>query len=513
MLFFSLCFTRISCDARKSLPWHRSRSPRPFLLILLILLIGCCQFLTGCRPSEDSKSLPIPQGESSLETVTPEPLVLLVVDTAADQLGNAIARQWTAEMGGEIEVLSLPPDQFATEDYQLPAGVDVLIYPVPLLGELESRRRLLEFSPKVWSDDEFNRTELLPMYRSKLIRHANRTWAIPLGGPQFALMYDRDWLEEQGGQIPDLWEDWLQRLDQAGSTEPQGSDPSQIFQMPLAEGWAAQMFLLRAGSMIRSRGRLSTVFDRSTMQPLLDSIPFRKALEDLQQLIQGNPSQLALTPADVFRNILTGQAKSGITWLHPTMDSPMTSGDRDKPAVNIGFARLPGQANWFDSSTERWIRRGPDDGIRSDLIGFAGRLASVSSNSRVSDQGFEFLGWLGNKTTALKTIAGDPDFGPFRSSHLGNPTRWSGERVSEQAAQEYSDLILAIQEQDINFMFPRIPGRDRYLAALDRNIRSCLGGELDPGTALKNTSQEWEKITESIGRNRLIQELRKDAGL
>jgi multiple sugar transport system substrate-binding protein len=485
----------------------------PWTPALLVLLIGCCYFLTGCRPAEDSRPPGKLPGQSSLETVTPEPLVLMVVDAAGDQIGNAIARQWTAEMGGVIQVLSLAPRQFAAEDYQLPAEVDVLIYPVTLLGELESRRRLLELSRKVWSADEFNRTELLPIYRSKLVRHANRNWGIPLGGPQFALMYDREWLQQQGGRIPDLWEDWLVHLQQAGSTEQEVADRRPIFQMPLAEGWAAQMFLLRVGSMIRSRGRLSTVFDRSTMQPLLESTPFQKGLEDLKQLLQDDLTQLELTPADVFRNVLTGQARSGITWLHPMLESQQASNDRDLPGVNIGFGSLPGQSHWFDSATERWIRRSPDDSLRSDLIGFAGRLASVSSSSRVSDQGFEFLAWLGNKTTALKTIAGDPYFGPFRASQLGNPTRWSGEGVSEQAAQEYADLILGIQEQDISFMFPRIPGRDRYLAALDQKIRSCLRGELDAATALKNAARDWEEITESIGRNRLIQELRKDAGL
>ena len=46
---------------------------------------------------------------------------------------------------------------------------------------------------------------------------------------------------------------------------------------------------------------------------------------------------------------------------------------------------------------------------------------------------------------------------------------------------------------------PRIPGRERYLAALDEAVQRALAGEAAPQTALDEAARRWREITAELG--------------
>ena len=50
-------------------------------------------------------------------------------------------------------------------------------------------------------------------------------------------------------------------------------------------------------------------------------------------------------------------------------------------------------------------------------------------------------------------------------------------------------------------MVPRIPGVDQYMAALDVAVRSALQNSVTPSEALVEAARQWEKITDSLGRD------------
>ena len=267
-------------------------------------------------------------------------------------------------------------------------------------------------------------------------------------------------------------------------------------------------FFARAAPLIRNRGKLSTVFDRQTMKPLISEPPFVRALEDLRRLA-ADQSQLDLTPADIYSHILEGQVAIGMSWpgKHAKDEN---SPDATAP---VGVVAVPGSEQWFDSQNQNWNLRPAEDSMHVDLIGFSGIVASVSRDSRNAEWAFRFLEWLSSKSISLITAAGSTRSGPFRASHLGDPTRWTGSGVTDEGARQYADLIRNCNKQTVVLMFPRIPGREEYLDVLDRNVRECLLGKLEPAAALSLVAGQWEEITEKIGRPGQIIQLRKDAGL
>ena len=84
--------------------------------------------------------------------------------------------------------------------------------------------------------------------------------------------------------------------------------------VPLAEGWAAKSFVAIAAPYARKKGRLSVLFERRTMKPLIASEAFVRALEELKSLAKLNPESLQWTPQDIFENIVQGKLSAGVTW-------------------------------------------------------------------------------------------------------------------------------------------------------------------------------------------------------
>jgi multiple sugar transport system substrate-binding protein len=471
-------------------------------LISAILLL-----LTGCP----KPATPISRGGDDLEkTSVPDTLTVLLIDD--DLIGTAIARHWSAESGGTLELSNLTSLELRETDFAIPQDVDVVIYPCGLIGELESRKLLVPFSRKIWQSEEYKKDELLRIYRNFTPKHRNETWGVPLGGPVFTLVFSQSVASDLVASDidPGASLDWdrLRELVDKRRAQP---DSNFQFKMPLANGWAVQVFLARSASLIRSRGRLSTVFERGTMQPLINSKPFVLALNDIKTLMGRDNTQLELNPAELFREIARGQTSLGLTW--PTPPSIDAEGGLDGPQTELYFASLPGSDQWYEHKSDRWIQRSPMEATHYDLIGFAGMLGSVTTYSRNTDDAFEFLAWLGNKSTPLKTLIYSPNSGPFRASHLGNLSLWCDDSISDDSARRYAEVIDAMNQRDIVFMFPRIPHRQEYLNVMDDNVRGFLSGAGTAEDCLEQTAKQWNEITDRLGREKMIAELSKESGL
>jgi ABC-type glycerol-3-phosphate transport system substrate-binding protein len=483
--------------------------------------VGLIVAISGC-PKTSAPDESATEASSEGDDLGPNPLTLLVLDD--DQLGDTIARQWSARRNGELTIVNQTSTEFADANFEIAPNIDVLIYPPGMLGELESRDRLLQIPRKVWASEELNKDEFLRHSRSTLVRHGNETWGVPLGAPQFALMYNADRLNELKLEIPKDWDRFgsfigkLEKSNPASEKKGDGSRRITNIELPLGRHWACQVFLARVAPAIRSRGKLSTVFDRNTLIPLIVELPFVEALAELKKIADGAPEQLELTPAEIYRHVLTGQTIVGMTWPSNTFAVPgpirkKRDSNRDTNDAAIGFARLPGSAQWWDPDNAQWTVRGPGNEHRVDLMAVTGLMGSVSQSSRNTSTAFNFLQWLSSKSISLVTVVESPLSGPFRASHLGDPVRWTGTEISDSAAQQYGEVIQFANDQDVVLMFPRIPGRQRYLDALDQHIRHCLQGQSEPAAALEAVALEWEEITDALNRKQQAAELRNDAGL
>ena len=100
-----------------------------------------------------------------------------------------------------------------------------------------------------------------------------------------------------------------------------------------------------------------------------------------------------------------------------------------------------------------------------------------------------------------------------RTNHLANPAHWLDLGTSAADANQFTDLFrLANNSSRVMFCL-RIPGRDRYLAALDKAVLRVLQKESSASEALADASHQWEEITDQLGRQKQSRAYRQSLGL
>lgn len=496
-----------------AIPVSRTRSwavPATWLILLAGLLI----VWPGCSRNEET---PVAPTEQTITTLNP--LTMLVVGD--DQLGGRIARQWSARRDGKLNINSVALDEFVSGGFEIDGAVDIIVYPPGLIGDLNSRDRLIALPKDVWNSDGINKIELLRHFRVTIARRGNETWAVPLGGPNFAMLCNRQLFESVSLGPPDTWDE-LDRdlekirlaLESDSSTGSRASRLTAAVDMPLAKGWAAQTFLARVAPAVCHRGKLSTVFDRRTMEPLIASPPFIEALEHLKAI--ATPRSLELNPAGVFDLANSGQSAIALGWPARGFENQAGGSDLSADESNqdpITIHPIPGMDRWYDQQNNIWIKRSDTDDIRVDLIGFSGLAASVSAGSRNETTAMDFIQWLPSKSISLLTLVESPGVGPFRASHLGDASRWTGDAISVDVADQYADVIAANHERSLVMLFPRIPGQSVYLEILDNAVRDFLTGSKTAEETLDSVAKKWDATTEKIGRKEQIKEFKRETGV
>lgn len=495
---------------------HTTSASLVILLIGFFLLSG----LAGCNETVEPE-----QKVAAPVAVKPDPLVMLVVGEL--EVGNRIARQWQALEDGELEIIGMSVQDFIANDFNAPEGeaVDVMVYPPAMVAELVNRERIRKVPTELIQSSDFNKFGLLKHFRVSIIRHEGETWAVPLGAPNFSLLANSKVLGEKS--IPGNWSRMSRTLSQISSWDEGNPDEIQFpakVDMPLAERWAAWTFLARAAPSVCNRGKLSTVFDRENIQPLINLPPFVEALEQLK-LIASERSH-DLDPAGVFRLMQKGESAIAISWPSVAFDPSLSAepegegvepeaGDSspEQTAAEFSVYPLPGALRWYDQKSDRWIIRGKSDEKRVGLIGFSGLVASVAKDSLNEQTAWGFLKWLPDKAISKVTMAESAVSGPFRASHLGDMARWTGSWVPEDAAFEYADVIEQNHERGVVLMFPRIPQASRYLEVLDMAVRRVVAGKEDAQAALDKVATQWDEITDEIGRESQRKRLRQVTGI
>ena len=459
------------------------------------LLIG----LTGCPKPDDGQSSKKP---TTLTVAPPDALKLLVIGDT--EIGPKLVRQWKAHLDGELTIENQAQIEWVEAGFPIGEGTDLIIYPTRMLGELAEAKKISKLEYAVWNSDEIDKDSWLNHYRRTLTRYGNEPYAVPLGNPHFAMMYNTAKFgsrqpgedEPEAGQfkLPETWE----QLEEALIARNAKLD------MPLGPGWAGHCFISRVAANVRARGSFSFLFDRSTMEPLIEQKPFLEALEYLKRTTTKRSSELS--PAGVFELAANGEATVAMCW--PTKETEFKMAQRDALAVG----KVLGSKKIYDFRTATWKERLADEEICVDCLGFGGLVASRLAGTRHEDTATSFMKWVSDKRVILKTAAQSKLTGPVRASHLGDLSGWAGETVPLEVLDEYADVVRGLHERKLVVLFPRIPGSDRYYAAFDKGVRATLAGEKEPAAAMKEVAEEWNRITDSMGRRKQIIAMQRESG-
>jgi multiple sugar transport system substrate-binding protein len=513
---------------------HRDRVRRAILAAGMLLVAGC----SGTEPD----------GQNGVERSDfAAPVRLLVVDDPP--LAAVIRREWQARGTGELIVRDVSSAALAARDR---LDADAVIYPSGLLGELVERRLIVPVPDHVLDSETLAWQDVFRLLRLKEATWGDQIYGLPLGSPQFVLYYRADVFHRLGTSPPQTWREYQQLLPQLashgaakvgesrqegaiatdisgpegpGEADPNGGAPdvpSAGFSTvePLAAGWASQVLLARAAPYARHRSQYSTLFDFTTMRPLIDGPPFVQALEDLVAAAEyGPPEPWTVTPAEARRLFSTSQAVMAISWptraddgANGPQDAHTPLGSRDaakadpvdsrQSGVSVAFAQLPGSVEVYQFLDETWEERGPDEPQRVPLLAVAGRLGSVTREAPRSRNAFSVLAWLAGREWSGRISPASGSTTLFRSTHLSAPGSWVSPSLGDESARTYAELVAATQTGTTWLISLRVPGRCEYLAALDRAVHQALRKEAEPAQALRAAAVAWEETTDRLGRER-----------
>lgn len=457
------------------------------------LLLCALGGLWGC-PAPAPPSVDREESQAS-KGAPPPPLVVAVVDDPA--LGPAIARQWRAQTEEEVKIHELTAD-VVQQASRLPA--DVIVFPVGLVGTLAQRGLIQPLPPALVESPGFEPRDIFDAIRLMQMRWGRQTVAVPLGLPQLLLAYRADLLERLGAKPPADWATYQKLVAQLadrgalGDAAPADAAPWYGAIEPLAAGWAGQLLLARAAAYALHREQFSALFRFETMEPLIAHPPYVRALEELVASSRsGGFASRRHTPQDAMAALCQGQCAVAITWAGPQTPAPKLPG-----GSRIDFALLPGSSQAYRFATRSWETRQAEEAMHVPLLSVEGRLAAVCSSTSHVGRAQSLVLWLAGPQASVQIAPHSPWTTLFRASHLSTATRWTGE-LPPQAARRYAQVLQETLQLPRTLPGLTLPGRARYLAALDEAVWAALDGT-PPRQALTTAAQRWEEITNELGR-------------
>jgi hypothetical protein len=254
--------------------------------------------------------------------------------------------------------------------------------------------------------------------------------------------------------------------------------------------------LARAAAYAKHRDHFSALFKIDTMEPLVASEPFVRALEEMAAAARLGPAGEPLDGDAVRREFLLGHAALALTVPGHAGVKPKQD---DAPQIATGFAELPGSEKVFNLGGKAWENRLADESPRVPMLGFGGRLGSLCAQGGEAGNAFQLLAWLSGREWGPTVSSASPATTLYRRSQVRTPQPWLDPRTDTAAARQYGESIEQALSRQTHLSAPRIPGRERYLAALDKAVEQVTRGAQSPAAALAAAAESWQQITSELG--------------
>jgi multiple sugar transport system substrate-binding protein len=248
-------------------------------------------------------------------------------------------------------------------------------------------------------------------------------------------------------------------------------------------------------------------FDPDDMTALANSPGHVAALEYLVDLTAtGSPSQIGWELAEAWNNFLQGNAISTFSW--GDVGSLAQLPDRSVIQGSLGASRIPCSTQWYDREAGEFVENVEAPNCVGNVTG-GSWMPVLSAFTDTPELGYYFMAFHANRNINFwNSTAGWTGVDPASLFQLFEPR---GSATVEDYAQygfNESDAEQYINAYGENmFSFPttlpylRIPGTGRYWDSLDVRLAEVMSGQAEPQAALDLVAQEWEAITDDIGRD------------
>lgn len=463
-----------------------------------------------------------------------EGMKVVVVTQEGRSIGGPVedfAPEWEDMTGGEVEL-----QQFAFGDlfekmitaFETGSGAyDMLIFPADWAGDFMASGYLEPISDELKAAVDWE--DIIPLYRERIVAWGDQVYALPYDGDSHMLYYRKDLVDggEYAGEFeeaygyplaePTTWQEYMDIaqffngkevvLDTEGNEGP-------IYGTMEAQKRNAQsywVFLSHAAGYGKIPGNPCFFFSCEDMTPQVNNPGWVRALTEYVQIGQyGPPEMVNWDVADTRVYYPSGMSIFNIDWgdVGPISIDPEASVIKGL----VGFAPLPGGDQYWDYETGDWVT--PESGVnRAPFIAFGGWIIGVAADSDVKEAALDFAAFMAQPEMVKQlAVTGGTGINPARYSQFEALDLWVGAGFDEASAQDYLDAVLSGINDPNAVLDLRITGSAEYLQTLDVEIARAIAGEVSPQEALDNVAQQWNDITDRLGRDAQLEQYRAAVG-
>lgn len=499
--------------------WTKHRTLLVIATALALLLAACDG---GSVDGGGEEGGELSGGETDLEDVT----LRLAVEIGSS-LGDPIkpyVEQWEEETGATVEFVEIPfAEIFPKLMSSFQAGADeydvVIILPT-WLGDMASRGFLEPLDEYIEDNEAIAWDDVLPRCQD-INEWEGSTYIIPLDCDVFMAFYNRELLEspdhqrafeEDNGyplEPPDTWQEYS---DVARYFSEDG-EVAGVMESMARKTQTFWTYLARTVSYVSQGEGWELFFDPEDMTPLINSPGHVRALEDMADIVDFGPSDvLEFDVGDIRAQFPQGEAALALDWASIGMIPP----DRSNQEL-IGFQQIPGSEEVYDHASGEWIES--DEGNRVPFMAANGWGAAIPTASENQAAALDLISFLTSAETSVQFASMRDNeeaavgYQPFRQSHFDDIEAWVESGWERDVAQAYLDETL--NSLTAEFVQPdlRIPGAFEYLDALDAGVTAALAGQSSPQEALDEVAEQWDQITERLGRDEQLKLYQTSLGL
>ena len=248
-------------------------------------------------------------------------------------------------------------------------------------------------------------------------------------------------------------------------------------------------------------------FDPKDMTPLINSPGHVAALEYLKELATaGSPSQVSWDLSEAWNDFLSGNSIATFSWG----DVGSLAQDPGASTIqgNLGAVRIPCSDTWYSRADGVMKSDSGNPNCVGNTVGGTWHPV-ISSASDTPELAYYLSAMLAAPGINFWNVAyGWTGVDVSSTLHLFPPE--GSATVEQYAATGYNadDAEEFIEAYGDNlFSFPtyqdflRIPGTPAYWEALDVRLTEAVTGQSSPKEALDEVAQDWDVITDDLGRD------------
>lgn len=245
-------------------------------------------------------------------------------------------------------------------------------------------------------------------------------------------------------------------------------------------------------------------FDPETMEPLMDSPGHQRAMETLIDLVQFGPeAMMGWSLGESWDHFLRGEAALTFTWGDL---GALAQQEGSQVLGKTGAAPMPGTSEYYDIVAGEWKSV---DGVNKVGNTTGGSWAGVISKFSDAPECTYYL--LALMATEEKSYVyaqrGWDGVDPGRFSHYLPPNGsasiddYVAAGWDARDAEDYTNAYFDNFGAPSQFPYLRIPGTFEYWTALDVHLSEAATGQKSPAEALQATVDDFNSITDRLGRD------------